>query len=159
MKTKKMKILLSVIFVILLLALVVLLVHINSSTDWKRLYEITAYEDIVGSPISEIRLRRGITSAKWAVSSDEDTIEIWATVLNGMEVRRSTLSAKDSDTTLVVDIKTEISDFSLVIESISGEYKLEINGIIYDIREPEAIPFEETYNAVIERHGVKSPWD
>ena len=59
----------------------------------------------------------------------------------------------------VVEIETETEKYSLVFRNMSGTTQLEIGGILYDIREPENIPFEETYDMAVERHGVRTPWD
>ena len=56
----------------------------------------------------------------------------------------------------VVEIETETEKYSLVFRNMSGTTQLEIGGILYDIREPENIPFEETYDMAVEGMGKDS---
>lgn len=133
------------------------------SSSWMKLSEFEEYSSISDSKISEICLRKTIDSANWAVFSDEDLIQTWTKVLNNMEVKRADNSREreldgNGGGGSVVKVKTETAEFSLIFNSISGGTQLEINGVLYDIREPEAIPFDETYDIAIVRHGVKTPW-
>ena len=133
-------------------------------SKWKKLCEFEEYSSIADSKISEICLRKNIDSANWAVFSDEDLIQTWTEVLSNMEVKRASDSRKKDHSGnggggSVVKVETETAEFSLILNSVSGEVQLEINNVLYDIREPEAIPFNETYDIAIKRHGVKTPWN
>lgn len=135
----------------------------RQSSSWMKLCEFKEYSSIADSKISEICLRKTIDSANWAAFSDEDLLQTWTEVLNNMEVKRANNSRQkelggNGGGGSVVKVETEKAEFSLILNSVSGEIQLEINGVLYDIREPEAIPFDETYNIVIVRHGVKTPW-
>ena len=44
-------------------------------------------------------------------------------------------------------------------KTVSGATEVEVNGNFYDLQGVDAIPLGETYNVVIERHGVQTPWD
>ena len=105
-----------------------------------------------------------VDSANWVVFSDDDLIKIWIGCLKDMEVRRAKNFApyryeENGGGGSVVEIETETEKYSLVFRNMSGTTQLEIGGILYDIREPENIPFEETYDMAVERHGVRTPWD
>ena len=109
-----------------------------------------------------MKLRR--TKTYWIVFSDDDLIKIWIGCLKDMEVRRAKNFApyryeENGGGGSVVEIETETEKYSLVFRNMSGTTQLEIGGILYDIREPENIPFEETYDMAVERHGVRTPWD
>lgn len=147
-----------------LIALIVIFITNSQPLDWRKLYELEEYKSIWDSQISEISLRKTVDSANWAVFSDEDLIQTWVSFLNDMEVRRASNSregnyGRDGGGGLIVEVMTELRRFSLIFKNSSEGVQLEIDGVLYDIREPETIPFDETYNSAIERHGVRTPWD
>lgn len=155
----------AVLLVIAATVLVTSMFVINrQSLSGRKLYEFEEYSSILDSKISEICLRKTIDSANWAVFSDEDLIQTWIEVLSDMEVKRANNSrlrdhGGNGGGGSVVKVKTEAEEFSLIFHRFPDEVQLEINNVPYDIREPESIPFDETYDVAIERHGVKTPWD
>ena len=158
---KKITVVLTTAVAIILVTL--LYVTNRQSSDWKKLCEFKEYSSIADSKITEICLRKTIDSADWAVFSDEDLIRTWTDVLNNMEVKQAN-DSKQRDYSgnggggSIVKVETETAEFSLIFNSTSGKAQLEINDVLYEIREPEAIPFDETYDIAIERHGVITPW-
>lgn len=144
-------------------AFAVIFIANNLPSDWKRLYELKEYKGLEDSQISEIRLRKAVDSADWAVFSDEDLIQTWVTVLNAMEVKRNGTSKSDfmmnGGGGLFVTIKTGAETYYINFINDPSEYQLKIDRALYDIKDPEAIPFEETFDEAIARHGVKTPWD
>ena len=154
-----------VVFVIAAIVLVTPMFVINrQSSSGKKLNVFEEYSSIADGKISEICMRKTIDSANWTVFSDEDLIQTWVEVLSNMEVKRANNSrlrnhGGSGGGGPVVKVKTEAAEFSLIFHRFSDEVQLEINKVLYDIREPESIPFDETYDIAIERHGVKTPWD
>lgn len=153
----------TVVFAIAMILVILWSVTNRQSSDWKKLCEFKEYSSVADSKITEICLRKTIDSADWAVFSDEDLIQTWTDVLNNMEVKQANNSKQrdyggNGGSGSVVKVETETAEFSLIFNSTSGKAQLEINDVLYDIREPEAIPFNETYDIAIERHGVKTPW-
>lgn len=66
--------------VVLLCAVVFMIAMIStkrSLSDWGKISSIEYCENILDEKISEIRIRKGIDSAKWAVFSDEDLVNKW----------------------------------------------------------------------------------
>ena len=120
-------------------------------------------ENILDEKISEIRIRKGIDSAKWAVFSDEDLVNKWMEFLSTIEVRRVDNAGRGQQEqnggNFVVEIDTETEEYCLVFKSTDAIMQLEVNDADYDVKMPEDFPFEETYNKAIERYGVKGPWD
>ena len=77
--------------VVLLCAVVFMIAMIStkrSLSDWGKISSIEYCENILDEKISEIRIRKGIDSAKWAVFSDEDLVNKWMEFLSTIEVRR-----------------------------------------------------------------------
>ena len=151
------------VFLIVVIILMMIMTK-GQPSGWLRLNEVEAYENILDSKISEITLRKTVDSANWVVFSDDDLIKIWIGCLKDMEVRRAKNFApyryeENGGGGSVVEIETETEKYSLVFRNMSGTTQLEIGGILYDIREPENIPFEETYDMAVERHGGRTPWD
>lgn len=149
-------------FAVIVIMAIVFVVD-RQSSSWMKLYQFEEYSSIADSKISEICLRKTIDSANWAVFSDEDLIQTWTEVLSNMEVKRADASRQNEyggngGGGSVVKVKTETTEFSLILNSVSGGIQLEINGVLYDIHEPGSVPFNETYDIAIERHGVKTPW-
>lgn len=135
----------------------------TKSSDWKEINSFKEYEELLNSPITEIRLRKTIDSDQWAVFTDSDLIEKWTDYLHELEVMRENRITKvDKEVNggrPVIDIKTQNSKFTLVLRGVPAEYKFEIDGYFYAIKNPRDIPFSETYDTAVERHGIKSPWD
>lgn len=140
----------------------VIFISYMRSSKWERLNEFKEFESIQENQITEIRLRSSISSANWAVFSDNDLIQKWCTFLNNVEVKKASNLHReveeDGGGGWVVDVKTETKEVSMVIKTVSGVTKLELDGELYDIRGVDEIPLEETYDAAVERHGVQTPW-
>ena len=152
--------------VVLLCAVVFMIAMIStkrSLSDWGKISSIEYCENILDEKISEIRIRKGIDSAKWAVFSDEDLVNKWMEFLSTIEVRRVDNAGRGQQEqnggNFVVEIDTETEEYCLVFKSTDAIMQLEVNGADYDVKMPEDFPFEETYNKAIERYGVKGPWD
>lgn len=73
---------------VLVLALVVMFIPSTRLSDWKSLNELEEFENVLDNQISEIRLRDSISSAKWAVFSDEDLIQKWLVFFHEAEVKK-----------------------------------------------------------------------
>lgn len=135
----------------------------RSLSDWGKISSIEYCENILDEKISEIRIRKGIDSAKWAVFSDEDLVNKWMEFLSTIEVRRVDNAGRGQQEqnggNFVVEIDTETEEYCLVFKSTDAIMQLEVNDADYDVKMPEDFPFEETYNKAIERYGVKGPWD
>lgn len=136
----------------------------RSLSDWGKISSIEYCENILDEKISEIRIRKGIDSAKWAVFSDEDLVNKWMEFLSTIEVRRVDNAGRgqqeqNGGNFVVVEIDTETEEYCLVFKSTDAIMQLEVNDADYDVKMPEDFPFEETYNKAIERYGVKGPWD
>ena len=152
--------------VVLLCAVVFMIAMIStkrSLSDWGKISSIEYCENILDEKISEIRIRKGIDSAKWAVFSDEDLVNKWMEFLSTIEVRRVDNAGRGQQEqnggNFVVEIDTETEEYCLVFKSTDAIMQLEVNDADYDVKMPEDFPFEETYNKAIERYGVKGPWD
>ena len=152
--------------VVILCAVVFMIAMIStkrSLSDWGKISSIEYCENILDEKISEIRIRKGIDSAKWAVFSDEDLVNKWMEFLSTIEVRRVDNAGRGQQEqnggNFVVEIDTETEEYCLVFKSTDAIMQLEVNDADYDVKMPEDFPFEETYNKAIERYGVKGPWD
>lgn len=80
---KKRSVLILVMAIVILgYVAIVLIVHENhrqrcNKDQWKSIKEISDIADFFDAPITEMTLREGVTSAEWAVFSDDDLIADW----------------------------------------------------------------------------------
>ena len=103
-----------------------------------------------GNPNAKANTAESVSASdSETVSESEEIVSAETETENGFE----------TETETETEIETETEKYSLVFRNMSGTTQLEIGGILYDIREPENIPFEETYDMAVERHGVRTPWD
>lgn len=137
---------------------------IYQSTKWDFLYKIEKYEKLFESSIVEIKLRESVDSAEWAVFSDDDLVKKWESFLKAVKVKRKEAILEDEKGTnggggFFIDIITETSEFDFCLIDAPNHSQFKINGCFYDIKSDIEIPFTETFNAAIERHGITTPWD
>lgn len=173
-KDKRRKHFLCLLFVIMLFITVPIVFLINDrAVGWKKFYALRKYRKLAESSISEISLRKTVDSAQWAVFSDDDLLQLWKSAFENLEVKRNKRVIRNTlkrvirnifffvgGGPMIIEIKTETSQFFIELWQVSEEeYKLEVDGVLYDVKDSKCIPFEETYRTAIERHGITSPWD
>lgn len=135
----------------------------GNSLKWMKLQTMKEYQALFLDPISEITLRKTVDAVEWVSFDDHDLILKWIDVLNDLEVKRKKRVSK-ADTEVnggrsVITVKTDQSTFTFYLRNSSGETMLEMNGCFYSVRNPEQIPFSETYDMAVKRHGIKTPWE
>ncbi len=130
--------------------------RLRNSENWQSLTVINGYEKLLDSPINKIVLRKTVDSAEWVEITDSDLIDIWIDFFHNLELKKenSVANREMNGGHSVIEIWTDIATYSIYLE----ENKFEIDGKIYAIRESDSIPFSQTYDIAVERHGIKSPW-
>lgn len=148
-------------FIIIIIGIIVILgIYIygeKNSENWKSLTAVKGYENLFDKSVNKIVLRKTIDYAEWVEITDSDLIEIWIDFLQKLEIKKEG-SAEDRDTNgghPVIEIWTDAAVYSILLE----ENNLLINGNIYVVSRPDDIPFLQTYDIAVERHGTKSPWN
>ena len=101
MKKRSILILVAAI-VILGCVAIVLIVHEDlrhrcNKDQWKSIKEISDIADFFDAPITEMILREGVTSAEWAVFSDDDLIADWDFFFDNTEVICEGRASKGND--------------------------------------------------------------
>lgn len=135
----------------------------NSTNNWQSITSIKEYSQIFDQPITKITLRETVDSAEWAVFEDADLIEKWTDFLKNMKVKREWVFLDPTPMTggggMVANIETGDSKFVICLQKKSDGYQLETNDYLYTIKNDIQIPFRETFDIAVERHGIQSPWD
>lgn len=132
--------------------------HRNSAA-WKPLSEMKQYSKILEQPITEITLRESVDSAEWAVFDDEDLIQEWTDFLKSAEIKKEKRVSKSNSKNggmPVATIRTKDAEFILCLED---NETLEIDNYLYQVKNTTRIPFDETFDTAVARHGFTSPWD
>ena len=166
MKKRSILILVAAI-VILGCVAIVLIVHEDlrhrcNKDQWKSIKEISDIADFFDAPITEMILREGVTSAEWAVFSDDDLIADWDFFFDNTEVICEGRASKGNDAggMFVTAINTNGDKLPFVAYyDSSGVCKINIGGTVYIIKDSSGLPFKSTYWRGIERHGITTPWD
>ena len=107
-------------------------------------------------------MREGVTSAEWAVFSDDDLIADWDFFFDNTEVICEGRASKGNDAggMFVTAINTNGDKLPFVAYyDSSGVCKINIGGTVYIIKDSPGLPFKSTYWRGIERHGITTPWD
>jgi len=146
---------------------IVLIVHENhrqrsNKAQWKSIKEISDFADFFDASITEMTLREGVTSAEWAVFSDDDLIADWSFFFDNTEVICEGRASKDNyaDGMFVTAINTNGDKLVFVAYyDSSGVCKIDIGGTAFITKESPGLPFKSTYWRAIERHGITTPWD
>lgn len=161
---KKVKVLLvgSVILCILLMIIIVMSTNSNVK-EWQSINQIKACRGLLDGPIRSITLRQTTDSAEWAVFDDEDLIHQWETYFASLEVMYerpvTKLDMEGNGGMPVIAITTDTAKYTFRLHVTDGKDIIEIGNDYYTYRSSLELPFTETYNAAIERHGVITPWD
>ena len=165
---KKRSVLILVMAIVILgYVAIVLIVHENhrqrcNKDQWKSIKEISDIADFFDAPITEMTLREGVTSAEWAVFSDDDLIADWNFFFDNTEVKCEGRASKDSDACGMVVTAINADGDTLVFVAYydsSGACKIDIGGTAFITKESPGLPFKSTYWRAIERHGITTPWD
>ena len=130
--------------------------------QWKSIKEISDIADFFDAPINEMALREGVTSAEWAVFSDDDLIADWNFFFDNTEIKSEGRSSKDDNAVgmFVTAVNTNGAKLSFVAYFDSpGVCRIDIGGTVFIIKDSPGLPFKSTYQRAIERHGTTTPWD
>ena len=170
---KKRFILIIVTAIVILICVAIVLIVLGElrqhcdKEQWKSIKEIVGIADFFDTPINEMTLREGVTSAECTVFSDDDLIADWNFFLDNAEVKHdgkatdnnSQSSNGNGATMLVTAVNADGKKLSLGIYSAFGELKLFVGGNAYTIKNTFGPPFKSTLWRAIKRHGVTTPWD
>lgn len=130
-----------------------------STNQWFCLKCSNEFLTLSGKPISEIKLRQSIDSVQWAIFDDIDLTTKWFDYINTLELRlQSSFSSQNKINGgggRVVDIQIDNCIFTFIFIDMKH---LIYNNRIYEIKSEMNCPFDETYNAAINRNGVVTPW-
>lgn len=155
------------------------------SQEWKSINEVGEYQGMLDSPITEITLYGQAGNPYAQVTfSDTDLLQIWNHYLTGLQLQEYYRYSQEDQNQLVgsppptVMVTTETGEytlyFTLGITEINrtevqgeetleyrqwedGNYRLQSQGLIYTLSDPENFPFETTYETAAQRHGTTGP--
>lgn len=155
------------------------------SQEWKSINEVEEYQGMLDSPITEITLYGQAGNPYAQVTfSDTDLLQIWNHYLTGLQLQEYYRYSQEDQNQLVgsppptVTVTTETGEYTLyftlgVTEIIhtevqgeetlesrqweDGNYRLQSQGLIYTLSDPENFPFETTYETAAQRHGTTGP--
>lgn len=155
------------------------------SQEWKSINEVGEYQGMLDSPITEITLYGQAGNPYAQVTfSDTDLLQIWNHYLTGLQLQEYYRYSQEDQNQLVgsppptVTVTTETGEytlyFTLGITEINrtevqgeetleyrqwedGNYRLQSQGLIYTLSDPENFPFETTYETAAQRHGTTGP--
>ena len=153
------------------------------SRDRQKIDQLSTYEGLLDSPITEITLYSPASHPYYRVTfSDEDLLQTWTAYLGGLEVQaEKSYSAADQEQILgtpepSATITTETGKYTLYFclgehyidrsngeetleyrEWEDGNYRLQSGGLIYTLSDPENFPFDQTYEIAAQRHGETGP--
>ncbi len=150
-----------IIFCVIATASMVYFLLNKTSSQWQHINMIDKYSNILDDPITKITLRTSIDSAQWVVFDDSDLIKQWEICLKNLEIKRDKSVSNTSTMnggTLVANIHTNTAEFIIYIQNDSDKY-LQIDDSFYKINNSTNIPFFETYDIAITRHGFTTPWN
>ena len=126
--------------------------------QWKSIKEISDIADFFDAPINEMALREGVTSAEWAVFSDDDLIADWNFFFDNTEIKSEGRSSKDDNAVGMFVTAVNTNGAKLSFDS-PGVCRIDIGGTVFIIKDSPGLPFKSTYQRAIERHGTTTPWD
>lgn len=155
------------------------------SQEWKSINEVGEYQGMLDSPITEITLYGQAGNPYAQVTfSDTDLLQIWNHYLTGLQLQEYYRYSQEDQNQLVgslpptVMVTTETGEYTLyftlgITEIIhtevqgeetlesrqweDGNYRLQSQGLIYTLSDPENFPFETTYETAAQRHGTTGP--
>lgn len=155
------------------------------SQEWKSINEVGEYQGMLDSPITEITLYGQAGNPYAQVTfSDGDLLQIWNHYLTGLQLQEYYRYSQEDQNQLVgslpptVMVTTETGEYTLyftlgITEIIhtevqgeetlesrqweDGNYRLQSQGLIYTLSDPEHFPFEATYETAAQRHGTTGP--
>ena len=155
------------------------------SQEWKSINEVGEYQGMLDSLITEITLYGQADNPYAQVTfSDEDLLQTWSAYLTGLQLQEYHRYSQEDQNQLVgsppptVTVTTETGEYTLyftlgVTEIIhtevqgeetlesrqweDGNYRLQSQGLIYTLSDPENFPFETTYETAAQRHGTTGP--
>ena len=155
------------------------------SQEWKSINEVGEYQGMLDSPIAEITLYGQADNPYAQVTfSDGDLLQIWNHYLTGLQLQEYHRYSQEDQNQLVgsppptVTVTTETGEYTLyftlgvteiIHTEVSGEetlesrawedgnYRLQSDGLLYTLSDPEGFPFEHTYEAAAQRHGTTGP--
>lgn len=155
------------------------------SQEWKSINEVGEYQGMLDSPITEITLYGQAGNPYAQVTfSDTDLLQIWNHYLTGLQLQEYYRYSQEDQNQLVgslpptVMVTTETGEYTLyftlgITEIIhtevqgeetleyrqweDGNYRLQSQGLIYTLSDPENFPFETTYETAAQRHGITGP--
>ena len=153
------------------------------SRDRQKIDQLSTYEGLLDSPITEITLYSPASHPYYRVTfSDEDLLQTWTAYLGGLEVQaEKSYSAADQEQILgtpepSATITTETEKYSLYFclgehyidrsngeetleyrEWEDGNYRLQYDGWYYSLSAPRDLPLEETYRLAAQRYGEIGP--
>lgn len=155
------------------------------SQEWKSINEVGEYQGMLDSPITEITLYGQAGNPYAQVTfSDTDLLQIWNHYLTGLQLQEYYRYSQEDQNQLLgtppptVTVTTQTGEYTLyftlgITEIIhtevqgeetlesrqweDGNYRLQSQGLIYTLSDPEGFPFEQTYEAAAQRHGTTGP--
>lgn len=140
-------------------ALILLVGYFVTSPQWVDFLGVPYCSGLRQEAVTEITLKKTGDSAKGVAFTDTDLIQEWMDCLAHLEVKRERSFPFFRSTVVggkpFVCLKTESANYSFLLLTAEG-FKIKIEGKTYLIKNPEGIPFDETYEKAMLRHGTVS---
>ena len=155
---KKIKIV-TVLLIVAVVCLLITLLSIYWPKGWQKLEEIPQYQGILDAPITQVMLvERGEQSVTF---TDQDLLQRWEEGLSQLEVKQLPERQGDAEYLQAMESPGARTAYVYLGEKeynflIGGEVLLTQYGY-YSFRPSEGLPYEETFDAAVQRHGLDDP--
>lgn len=158
MKIQKKSMLVYGALISALITAIILLINYSKRIS---IYDIEYFSSLQHETITEITLKETGDSARGVVLTDEDLVTEWLDFFTALEIKRDLLppifGARIAGGNPTVIVTTENATYTFRFLSSDG-FKIKIAGKTYLIKNPEIIPFSQTYDEAATRHGTISFW-